>query len=69
MAERLIVRGAQEHNLKGVDIDLPRDKMIVFTAFRAQVSLRWLLTRFSRRPAAVRGILEFLCPYVLGAHG
>ncbi|MCX2163249.1 excinuclease ABC subunit UvrA [Corynebacterium auriscanis] len=31
MAERLIVRGAQEHNLKGVDIDLPRDKMIVFT--------------------------------------
>lgn len=31
MAERLIVRGAKEHNLKGVDIDLPRDKMIVFT--------------------------------------
>lgn len=31
MADRLIVRGAREHNLKGVDIDLPRDKMIVFT--------------------------------------
>ncbi|PRQ11195.1 excinuclease ABC subunit A [Corynebacterium sp. 13CS0277] len=31
MAERLIVRGAREHNLKGVDIDLPRDTMIVFT--------------------------------------
>ncbi|WP_151530262.1 MULTISPECIES: excinuclease ABC subunit UvrA [Corynebacterium] len=31
MAERLIVRGAREHNLKGVDIDIPRDKLVVFT--------------------------------------
>lgn len=31
MADKLIVQGAREHNLKGVDIDLPRDKMIVFT--------------------------------------
>ena len=25
------MRGAREHNLKGVDIDIPRDKMVVFT--------------------------------------
>ena len=31
MADRLVVRGAREHNLRGVDIDLPRDKMVVFT--------------------------------------
>ena len=31
MADRLVVRGAREHNLKGVDIDIPRDKMVVFT--------------------------------------
>ncbi len=31
MADRLIVRGAKEHNLKGVDLDLPRDQMVVFT--------------------------------------
>lgn len=31
MSERLIVQGAREHNLKNVSIDLPRDKMIVFT--------------------------------------
>ncbi len=31
-AERLIrVRGAKEHNLKGIDLDLPRDKLIVMT--------------------------------------
>ncbi|WP_132427259.1 excinuclease ABC subunit UvrA [Pseudonocardia endophytica] len=28
---RLVVRGAREHNLQGVDLDLPRDSMIVFT--------------------------------------
>ncbi|MFZ9157499.1 MAG: excinuclease ABC subunit UvrA, partial [Ilumatobacteraceae bacterium] len=31
MSDRLIVRGAREHNLKNISVDLPRDKMIVFT--------------------------------------
>ena len=31
MLERLIVRGAREHNLKDVSLDLPRDALIVFT--------------------------------------
>ncbi len=29
--DRLIVRGAREHNLRNVSLDLPRDSMIVFT--------------------------------------
>ncbi|GAA2088953.1 excinuclease ABC subunit UvrA [Actinomadura alba] len=31
MHDRLIVRGAREHNLKDVSLDLPRDALIVFT--------------------------------------
>jgi excinuclease ABC subunit A len=31
VADRLIVRGAREHNLRGVDLDLPRDSIVVFT--------------------------------------
>ena len=31
MSDRLIVRGAREHNLKDVSLDLPRDALIVFT--------------------------------------
>ncbi|WP_423923187.1 excinuclease ABC subunit UvrA [Candidatus Poriferisodalis sp.] len=31
MGERLIVRGAREHNLRNVDVELPRNRMIVFT--------------------------------------
>lgn len=30
-AERLVVRGAREHNLKNVSLDLPRNSLIVFT--------------------------------------
>jgi excinuclease ABC subunit A len=31
VADRLVVRGAREHNLRGIDLDLPRDSLIVFT--------------------------------------
>jgi excinuclease ABC subunit A len=31
MADRLVVRGAREHNLKDVSLDLPRNALIVFT--------------------------------------
>ncbi|MDR1117962.1 MAG: excinuclease ABC subunit UvrA [Bifidobacteriaceae bacterium] len=31
VSERLRVQGAREHNLKNVSVDLPRDKLIVFT--------------------------------------
>ena len=31
MGEKLVIRGAREHNLKDVDIELPRDRMIAFT--------------------------------------
>jgi excinuclease ABC subunit A len=31
VADRLVVRGAREHNLKDVHLDLPRDSLIVFT--------------------------------------
>ncbi len=31
VADRLVVHGAREHNLRGVSIDLPRDSLIVFT--------------------------------------
>ena len=30
-ADRLVIHGAREHNLKNVTLDLPRDKLVVFT--------------------------------------
>src|SRR5438552_4355915 len=31
MSDMLVIRGAREHNLKNVSLELPRDKLIVFT--------------------------------------
>ncbi len=31
VSDSLVIRGAREHNLRGVDLDLPRDRLIVFT--------------------------------------
>ncbi len=31
MSDSIVIRGAREHNLKDVDLDLPRDRLIVFT--------------------------------------
>ena len=31
MSDKLVIRGAREHNLKNVSLELPRDKLIVFT--------------------------------------
>ena len=31
MTDKIAIRGAREHNLKNIDIDIPRDKLVVFT--------------------------------------
>jgi excinuclease ABC subunit A len=31
VAEKIVVRGAREHNLKNISVELPRDRLIVFT--------------------------------------
>ena len=31
MIDKIIIRGAKEHNLKNIDIEIPRDKLVVFT--------------------------------------
>jgi excinuclease ABC subunit A len=31
LEDKIIIKGAREHNLKNVDLEIPRDKMVVFT--------------------------------------
>ena len=31
MQDKIIIKGAREHNLKNINLELPRNKMIVFT--------------------------------------
>ncbi|MBP3706672.1 MAG: excinuclease ABC subunit UvrA, partial [Clostridia bacterium] len=30
-SDKIIIKGAKEHNLKGIDVEIPRDKLVVFT--------------------------------------
>ncbi|MBC7344193.1 MAG: hypothetical protein H5U03_01980, partial [Clostridia bacterium] len=30
-SDKIVIKGARVHNLKGVDVELPRNKLIVFT--------------------------------------
>lgn len=31
MDKKIVIKGAREHNLKGIDIEIPKDKLVVFT--------------------------------------
>ncbi|MDR1413069.1 MAG: excinuclease ABC subunit UvrA [Actinomycetes bacterium] len=31
MSDKIVIRGAREHNLKNIDLDLPRDRLVVIT--------------------------------------
>ena len=31
MNKNIVIKGAREHNLKNIDLTIPRDKLIVFT--------------------------------------
>ena len=42
--DKLVVRGAREHNLKDVSIELPRDALIVLPGFQAPVNQALPLT-------------------------
>src|SRR5512136_2059261 len=31
MADKIVIKGAREHNLKNVDLEIPRDRLVVIT--------------------------------------
>ena len=58
MADRLVVRGAREHNLQDVSLDLPRDRLIVFTGLSG--SGKSTIANLVERELYERGIRTFL---------
>jgi excinuclease ABC subunit A len=59
--DRIRVRGAREHNLKDIDIDIPRDKLVVFTGVSG--SGKSSLAFGTLYAEAQRRYLESVSPY------
>jgi hypothetical protein len=55
-----VILGAREHNLKNIDLEIPRDQLVVITR---------LSRSGSEGAAAVRGVALGLRPVVPGADG
>ena len=65
VADQLIIRGAREHNLKDVSLDLPRDSLIVFTGLSGSGKSQPRLRHDLRRgPAPLRRVAVGLRPAV-----
>lgn len=45
----IIIKGARVHNLKGVDVAIPRNQLVVITGLSGSGSLPWPLTPCLRR--------------------
>ncbi len=45
--DKLVIRGAREHNLKNIDLEIPRDKFVVITGLSlvpVTVIVTWVVT-------------------------
>ena len=47
--DKIIIKGAKEHNLKNVDIEIPRDKLVVLTGLSGSGKAPLLSILFMRR--------------------
>ena len=67
MSKDIVIRGANENNLKSLDVTIPRDKLVVFTGLSG--SGKSSLAFDTIYPAAVCGEPFFLCPPVPWSDG
>ncbi len=62
MNNEIVIKGAREHNLKNVNLTLPRDKFIVFTGFFPLPAAVFWSKKVYRKPFV-------LCQNVFGPDG
>ena len=66
----IAIKGAREHNLKDIDIQIPRDQLVVITGLSGSgKSFLAFDTIYAEGAAPVRGVLVSIRPTVPGADG
>ena len=47
--DKLIIEGARQHNLKNINLEIPRNTLTVITGCQVPVRVLWLLTPYMLR--------------------
>lgn len=53
MNDYIEIKGAREHNLKNIDISIPKNKLTVVTGLSGSANRLWRLTQFMPKGSAV----------------
>ena len=62
MQDKLVIRGARAHNLKNIDVEIPRDKLVVVTGLSGSGKSSLAFDKFMQRVSAVMLKVSQLMP-------
>ena len=63
----IVIKGAREHNLKNVDVEIPRDELVVITGLSGSGKARLLSTQCMLKGSGVMWKSIQLCATVFGS--
>lgn len=56
------IKGAKVNNLKNIDVDIPRNKLVVITGLSGSGNHHWLLTRYMPKASVAMWKVYLLMP-------
>jgi excinuclease ABC subunit A len=69
LKDKIFVKGARQHNLKNIDVEIPRDKLVVITGLSGREVVARLRHHLRRGPAPLRRVAVRLRPPVPWSDG
>ena len=69
MPDKIVVRGAREHNLKNIDVEIPRDQLVVLSGLSGSGKSSLAFDTIFAMPAPLRREPERLCAPVIRPDG
>jgi len=70
MNDKIIIHGAKENNLKNIDIEIPRDKLVVITGLSGSREIVFSIRHnICRRSKKIRRKSIVLCKTILRNNG
>ena len=69
MQDKLVIHGARAHNLKNIDVEIPRDKLVVVTGLSGSGKSSLAFDTIYAEGNVVMLKVSRLCPPVFGKYG